>query len=160
MKQLRLVLFLIFSTTNIVAASEELESFGDTNDLATLGKRDFKVGDSFVCQSDRLAQIGFMVPQEIRNDETMGEITSYKDVVFGFSITDAFGIKFSNSYPLVILGNYLEAVAGLNAAGHTEYTLGASKGEIRKATPQKYHLRVVDFAIARTVVMHATCEKL
>ena len=160
MKIPSMILIFVLTATRICAESSALSSFGDTNDLALQGKRDFRVGSSFSCYSDRLATIGFMVPYDDESHENMGELKSYKDVAFGFSIIGPFDLKFSNSYPLALFGDIFEASGGIDKLGEAEYTLGFSEGKIRRETPEKYHLRVIDWFISQTTIMHATCEKL
>ena len=66
-------------------------------------------------------------------------------VEVGFSIIGPFELKFSNSYPLALFGDIFEASGGINKVGQAEYNLGFSEGKIRKATPEKFHLMVIDW---------------
>ena len=155
-KLLYLIVLLLASTLSNakVSAASELSPFERQG-----WDKNFRLGDSFACFSDKIAGLGFAVPPNQEQGNNMGELQSYTDVSFGFSITEANKIKFSQSYPFSFLGNY-EAHAGLNKIREAEFTLSWTEGKIRKATPNSYFLRVIMWGIASTSIMHATCEKL
>ena len=155
-KLLYLTVLLLASTLSNAKASaaSELSPFERQG-----WEKKFRIGDSFACFSDKIAGVGFMVPPNQEQSDNMGELQSYTDVSFGFSITEANKIKFSKSYPFSILGHY-EAHAGRNKLREAEFTLGWTEGKLRSATPNSYFLRVIEWGIASTVIMHATCEKL
>ena len=152
---------LLLKFTLIVAATTS-SVHGDTTALQQFTNfgHDFKIGDSFTCFSDEIATLGFMVPPNSDKSDNMGELTTYKNVGFGFSILNSSTIKFSKSYPFSIFGNYFEANAGMDNSGHIDYNLGLTNGKIRRATPDSYFLRVVGWGIGSTDIMHETCEKL
>ena len=137
------------------AALKQFSNLGSSN-----AGFDFKIGDSFTCFSDKIATLGFMVPPNSAAGDNMGELTTYKNVGFGFSILNEDTIKFSKSYPFSIFGEYFEASAGINKLGDIDYNLGWTDGKIRRATPDTYFLRVVGWTTGSTNIMHATCEKL
>ena len=150
-----LILILVASFTSAQGAK--------SSDLDPFRKQSpgyFKLGDSFSCFSDKITSVGFMFGNRVEKKDQMGEVTTYNNVPFGFSINSERTIKFSKGYPFSIFDKYFEADAGEDGRGDINYTLGWSEGRIRKATPDTYYLRVVMWSISSTDIMHATCEKL
>jgi len=151
---------LLLKFTLIVAATTS-SVHGDTTALQQFTNfgHDFKIGDSFTCFSDEIATLGFMVPPNSDKSDNMGELTTYKNVGFGFSILNASTIKFSKSYPMS-RWKIFEAIAELDSVGNIDYVHGWATGKIRLAKNDTYFLRVVGWNTGSTDIMHATCEKL
>jgi hypothetical protein len=106
--------------------------------------------------------VGFFIADNAEEAQQMGNLKTYKNVPFGFSIISKNKIKFSKGYPFSIFGEYYEASAGLTSMGspQIEYTLGNGEGNIRRNDPDTYILRTIRWDLLKTDIMHATCEKL
>jgi hypothetical protein len=149
-----LILILVASISSAESTkSSDLEPFRKQSPYR------FKIGDSFSCFSDKITSVGFGFGNTEEKDQ-MGEVTTYKDVPFGFSIISESIIKFSKGYPFSIFGEYFEANAGIDRQGHVKYTLGRSEGRIRRRAQDTYFLRVVMWSTTSTDILHASCEKL
>jgi len=151
-------LFLKFAFT--VAVSTSCVQ-GETSPLRPITNTGwmFKIGDSFTCFSDIISTLGYNLPEIADRNEKMGEVTTYKNVGFGFSILNASTIKFSKSYPMS-RWKIFEAIAELDSVGNIDYVHEWATGKIRLAKNDTYFLRVVGWNTGSTDIMHATCEKL
>jgi len=155
----KIVLFLILILLASFSSSQSAK-FSDLEPFRQKSPGYFKLGDSFSCFSDKITSVGYMFGNRVEKKDQMGELTTYNNVPFGFSINSESTIKFSKGYPFSIFGEYFEANAGKDSLGNINYSLGRSEGRVRRATPDTYYLRVVMWSTSRTAIMHASCEKL